>query len=71
MRSQMNSLKEDFGPTQAARGVRSGEARRQRVSAPRAEARLLAAQGHSTREIAIELGVPQSNVAMWVRPVDK
>jgi Replicase family/Primase C terminal 1 (PriCT-1) len=71
MRSQMNSLKEDSGPTQAARGVRSGEARHQRVSAPRAEARLLAAQGHSTREIAIELGVPQSNVAMWVRPVDK
>ena len=66
MREQMNSLKEDFGPTQAARGMRSGQARRERRSDRRSEACWLAAQGHSTREIAASLGVSQRTVSLWI-----
>jgi hypothetical protein len=66
IRQQMSLHKDDFSNTQAARGVRSGQGRREQGSERRAEARQLAAQGHSPREIAAALGVPRRTVSLWI-----
>lgn len=51
---------------QAARGRRSGEARRAATQTLRATARMLLAQGKSTRVIAAELAVNQSTISRWL-----
>lgn len=56
-----------FREAQAARGRRSGTARRAASEDKRSSARLMAAQGLSTRAIAAELRVNQSTVARWLR----
>lgn len=60
-----------FSALQAHRGrkggVASGESRRAASEDKRASARLMAAQGLSTRAIAAELDVDQSTVVRWLR----
>lgn len=60
-----------FVARQAARGrlggLVSGRARREASEGGRASARLLAAAGRSTREIAAELGINQSTAARWLQ----
>ena len=51
---------------QAARGRRSGEARRASTESHRATARLLKIQGKSMRAIAEELSVSQSTISRWL-----
>lgn len=52
---------------QAARGRKSGEARRAATEDQRVMARLMAAQGKSSRAIAAELEVNQSTVVRWLK----
>jgi len=56
-----------FRELQAERGRRSGKARAAASEDKRASARLMAAQGMSTRAIAAELDVDQSTVVRWLR----
>ncbi|MHB1320815.1 MAG: replication initiation protein [Acidithiobacillus ferrivorans] len=51
---------------QARAGVASGQARRLTRDQERATARIMAAQGKSTREIGAEIGVDQSTVVRWL-----
>ncbi len=55
-----------FSRRQAARGVRSGEARRAASQDKQVQARLMRAGGMSIRQIAADLGVGKSTVARWV-----
>jgi len=55
-----------FSELQAHRGRASGAARYAANEDKRASARLMAATGRSTREIAAELGVNQSTVSRWL-----
>ncbi|MGC9293629.1 MAG: primase C-terminal domain-containing protein [Acidobacteriaceae bacterium] len=52
---------------QAAKGIASGEARRAAREDLQATARLMAAAGHSTREIEAKLGVDHVTVWRWLR----
>ncbi|MGC8553621.1 MAG: helix-turn-helix domain-containing protein [Phycisphaerae bacterium] len=51
---------------QAAKGVASGEARRQSREGLRAAARLMRAQGMTQQAIADALGVAQQTVSYWL-----
>lgn len=66
-----NFSQEEFSAWQARSGAiagrASGVARRQASEENRASARLMAINGHSSRQIATELGVDQSTVVRWLR----
>ncbi|MHB8211639.1 MAG: replication initiation protein [Acidithiobacillus sp.] len=51
---------------QAEAGIASGEARRRSREQERATARIMVAQGKSTRQIGAEIGVDQSTVVRWL-----
>lgn len=56
-----------FSALQAHRGKKSGAVRREATEQARATARLMAARGDSTRQIAATLGVHQSTAVRWLR----
>lgn len=55
-----------FSKLQAHRGTLSGKARLAASEDKRSSARLMAAQGHSSRAIAAEIGVDHSTVVRWL-----
>lgn len=57
---------EAFRRVQSARGRKSGQARLEASEDKRSSARLMSSLGHSTREIAAEIGVNQSTVSRWL-----
>lgn len=57
-----------FSETQAKRAQRSAEVRREKSNLARAWVHQLAAEGHSIRTIADEVGVSKSTVANWLKP---
>jgi hypothetical protein len=63
---ELQAIRGTKATNQAAAGVASGQARRLTRDQERATARIMAAQGKSTRQIGAEIGVDQSTVVRWL-----